>query len=813
MGDEIAGSVAVSQGGSPVALAFNSAAGSYQENVSGLTGGGKSNYTLAPGGNTAGTLTINPKALTWSIANAASTYGTLASPGAATLTGVVVGDEIAGSVAVSQGGSPVSLVFNSAAGTYQENVTGLTGSGTANYVLAPGGNTEGTLTINQKALNWSVADATAVFGTRPPINSAILTGLIAGDTVTAAVRVFNRTSAITPATSTAVGSYQEKATALVGAAAFNYVLASTGNAAGTLTIEPRPTPIIPAPQTGGIVLASFSVPSVTQNALPPSLSTAPDIFSAVPSVPAPSVPALSNPALSNPALSAPAPFLAARSAPDRSSATPLATVASVLSESPAGAAVATARGSAQSAFDTATDTSAQGPRADAGDSDARPVVLASRGSPTADTAASSGADPSASPAAGTRGQLSSSTAVDAAVAGGVATKTEAQARSDSTANRVLASGGSPVKAAAASKQALAQLGQANSRTGAATAAQRLGDSLASGRPMAGSAALGAALARGVSPAAALARAAARDAMATAMLNAATVPQSAANQAAAALSEGRIGGQPGGAAMIAALAAGRNPAAALAAAQAAAAMRNTMQRASAIALTQNKQDAANLATGDTGRLGTATLAALARRLSPDAAAAAAARAEREKEDAVKRSQTPATDARGAALAEGTVPPGTTLVVRNGVPTLIPDHTETQLASASVAVAQGDSLAALAAGNLPDGLPPTREMSMAIVQRLRHGETLAEAINHAVAARPAASAPDTAGGTDQDTLNSGLATGRIDRDYLTRLAAGADLNIFMKTFGNALQRGLAPSNALPNANRNARAPHPDDEIARQ
>jgi hypothetical protein len=69
------------------------------------------------------------------------------------------------------------------------------------------------------------------------------------------------------------------------------------------------------------------------------------------------------------------------------------------------------------------------------------------------------------------------------------------------------------------------------------------------------------------------------------------------------------------------------------------------------------------------------------------------------------------------------------------------------------------------------------------------------------------------TDKNTLNSGLATGRIDRAYLTSLAGGTDLNRFMKTFGNALQHGASPRTAVSNALGNARGPHPDDEITRQ
>jgi hypothetical protein len=389
------------------------------------------------------------------------------------------------------------------------------------------------------------------------------------------------------------------------------------------------------------------------------------------------------------------------------------------------------------------------------------------------------------------------------VASGVATPAEAQASYNSTANRALASGASPAKAAAAAKQAMVQLGSANTRSGPATPSQRMGDSLASGKPVAGGAALGSALARGASPAAALAAAAAREARTNAMLAAAAVAQSAADQAVSSLAPG----QPGSAAMAAALASGRDPAAALARAQAAAATLAAMQQAAAVPLTQSAQAAAGLATGNTGNLSAAALTALARTRSPAEAAAIAARAERERQEEISRSRTNATDPDGSALAAGSVPTGKTLVVRNGVPMLVPDNEAAQAAAASVPLAANDPGAALAAGRLPEGVTATPELSMAIARALRHGATLSDAIAQAVAARPRADGPG------KETLASSLATGRIDKDTLTELAGGTDVNTFMKLLGNALQRGTALSDAIANALRNARASNPDHEVAKQ
>ena len=59
-----------------------------------------------------------------------------------------------------------------------------------------------------------------------------------------------------------------------------------------------------------------------------------------------------------------------------------------------------------------------------------------------------------------------------------------------------------------------------------------------------------------------------------------------------------------------------------------------------------------------------------------------RAERERQAQIARSQTQATDATGNALSQGTLPPDTTLVVRNGVVTLAANRTAEQLSAATV-----------------------------------------------------------------------------------------------------------------------------------
>ena len=105
------------------------------------------NYTVT--GTVNGTWTINPKSLTYNVSNASGTYGTLATPGAATLTGVLAGDtaNVAGSVTTYDGSNNlVTLAASTNAGSYTEKVSSLTGSAANNYTIASTGNTNGTLT-------------------------------------------------------------------------------------------------------------------------------------------------------------------------------------------------------------------------------------------------------------------------------------------------------------------------------------------------------------------------------------------------------------------------------------------------------------------------------------------------------------------------------------------------------------------------------------------------------------------------------------------------------------------------------------------
>ncbi|MGB8601193.1 MAG: GLUG motif-containing protein [Rhizomicrobium sp.] len=213
--DTVSATVSVS-----TTLAATTNAGSYTEAVSAIN---NSNYALAVTGNTTGTVTIQPKELTWSVVNVTGIYGTAVSAGAATLYGIVNSDTVNATVLVS-----TALSATTNAGSYNAAVSAIDN---ANYTLAASGNTTGTVTILPKALTWAVANVTGTYGTAVSAGAATLYGIVNSDTVNATVSVSTALSATTNA-----GSYSAAVSAIGNA---NYTLAASGNTTGTVTILPK----------------------------------------------------------------------------------------------------------------------------------------------------------------------------------------------------------------------------------------------------------------------------------------------------------------------------------------------------------------------------------------------------------------------------------------------------------------------------------------------------------------------------------------------------------------------------------------------
>jgi filamentous hemagglutinin family protein len=228
-GDDVTASVSLSG----VTLSDRLSAGTYDQTVT-LGGGDVSNYRLANSGSSAGNLTVARKSVNFSIANVASTYGTLAVLGTPSLTGVLSGDDVSGAVTLVSG----TLSDRLKVGTYDLTLTALGGGSASNYVLAGSGNSNGVLTIAAKALTASVASVTATYGQNAATGAVTLTGLLAGDDVKADVSVEGAGGAVTPGPKLGAGTYTQRINGLTGADAGNYVMAGGQGATGTLTINP-----------------------------------------------------------------------------------------------------------------------------------------------------------------------------------------------------------------------------------------------------------------------------------------------------------------------------------------------------------------------------------------------------------------------------------------------------------------------------------------------------------------------------------------------------------------------------------------------
>ncbi|OWQ48889.1 hypothetical protein CDL60_03095 [Roseateles noduli] len=248
-GDDVSGVVGLSSGGSPITASARLAAGSYAASVTTLAGAASSNYVIAVSGNTDGVFRVDPKALSWSVADAASTYSTLATLGVATLGGVLAGDVVTGTVAASADGStPFTLAVNTRAGNYAEIVTGLGGAQAGNYTLAVGGNATGRLVVAPKTITYVGGSIDQIYG--QTLQTPGLVGLLAGDTVVGTQRfdVVEPRVGIGSSSAWPVGHYVTSVAGLTGADAGNYVLAVSGNSALDITVKPKPLTYV---ATGG----------------------------------------------------------------------------------------------------------------------------------------------------------------------------------------------------------------------------------------------------------------------------------------------------------------------------------------------------------------------------------------------------------------------------------------------------------------------------------------------------------------------------------------------------------------------------------
>ena len=186
------------------------------------TGTGAVNYAGGAAISTSGVVrTITT--ITYAVDDSSSVYGTLATLGTATLTGVLAGDTGDVTPVVSLFNSSNSAVTLSAAlnaGSYSERVTSLTGFAANSYTIAASGNTDGILIVNPAPLIVAANAASRIYGSADPALTYSSSGFVNGDSAA----LF--TGALGRAAGSNVGSYAIGLNTL--SAGGNYTIAYTG---------------------------------------------------------------------------------------------------------------------------------------------------------------------------------------------------------------------------------------------------------------------------------------------------------------------------------------------------------------------------------------------------------------------------------------------------------------------------------------------------------------------------------------------------------------------------------------------------------
>jgi hypothetical protein len=238
VGDVVTAAAVTVNTGSNTSSSGHLKAGSYTgiESLGGTLGGADAgNYTFA---GAAGNYTVNPLALTGSIAAGSSVYGAALTPGAATFSNAVVGDVVtAAAVAVNTGGN-TSSSGHLKAGSYIsiESVGALGGGDAGNYTFT---GATGNYTVSPLALTASIAAGTSIYGSTLAPGAATFGNAVVGDVVTAAAVAVN-TGGNTSSSSghLKAGSYtgiESVSGTLGGADAGNYIF---GGATGNYTVNP-----------------------------------------------------------------------------------------------------------------------------------------------------------------------------------------------------------------------------------------------------------------------------------------------------------------------------------------------------------------------------------------------------------------------------------------------------------------------------------------------------------------------------------------------------------------------------------------------
>ena len=180
-------------------------------------GNSGNNYAVATENNTTGV--INKLALTGSIAEGTSSYGSALNPGAVILTNKVEGDVLTTTASVNTTGN-TSTSGNLKAGSYNgiEYISALEGADADNYTF---GNIEGDYTVSQLALTGTaIASGTSSYGSALNPGAVSFWNVVGTDVVTSTAAV--DTGATSTSGNYVAGTYTQTASAIDGADASNY---------------------------------------------------------------------------------------------------------------------------------------------------------------------------------------------------------------------------------------------------------------------------------------------------------------------------------------------------------------------------------------------------------------------------------------------------------------------------------------------------------------------------------------------------------------------------------------------------------------
>ncbi len=196
-------------------------AGSYNQSATTLSGVDASNYSLTAYTTNNLNYVVTPLALTASIADATSVYGSAVTPGAVTMLGVIAGDQVSSTASVA---TPLTSTSNRmSAGTYTQTASVLSGNDASNYSFAPYTTPVANYTVTPLGITaLSIDPAQSNYGATVSTGAVTLLGVLAGDVASSTAAIF--APALSSSNHLNAGSFKQTATTLNGADAANYSL-------------------------------------------------------------------------------------------------------------------------------------------------------------------------------------------------------------------------------------------------------------------------------------------------------------------------------------------------------------------------------------------------------------------------------------------------------------------------------------------------------------------------------------------------------------------------------------------------------------